>query len=325
MNKFKLIYYTLKSFGIIFILKKIISYKPIVVCYHRISKIKIQEHLSWFKRNYSLMQLNDLLDKSINSKQKNSTKNPEIAITMDDCYENDFTNMIDVTLKEQVHCTYFVPLAYVQENKSFWSLRIISSINNLILPSKLVLNDGETKEINNEFQKHQFIKEFIFELQENNIQTIAIENKISDFLKKNKLVDNSDKIINLNTIKENGKNPLVCFQSHTLTHPKLYLCNEEELKNEFIVSKQALDQFDFGYNQETICYPYGSYKLIGNSYKIAGNPYKYGVTLVPGVINKDTNSLLIPRIGIYENDTIYSIELKFLKAQLLNSLKKFKL
>jgi peptidoglycan/xylan/chitin deacetylase (PgdA/CDA1 family) len=296
-----------------------------VICYHRISKIKIQEHLLWFKRNYSLMQLNDLLDKSINSKQRNSYKYPEIAITMDDCYENDFTNMINTTLKEQVHCTYFVPLAYVQENKSFWSLRIINSINNLILPKMLILDNGETKEIINESQKQDFIKKFILELQDNNTQTIEIESKVYNFLKKNELVDKADKIINLNTIKEHSKNPFGCFQSHTLTHPKLNLCSEEELKNEFIGSMQALNQFDFGYKQEIICYPYGSYKLIGNSYKIAGNTYKYGVTLVPGVIKKNTNSLLIPRIGIYENDTIYSIELKFLKAQLLNSLNKFKL
>lgn len=325
MNKFKLIYYTLKSIGIFFIFKKVISYKPVVICYHRISKIKIQEHLLWFKRNYSLMQLNDLLDKSINSKQKKRYDFPALAITMDDCYENDFTNMINTTLKEQVHCTYFVPLAYVQENKSFWSLRIIHSINNLILPNMLILDNGESKLLNTESQKKEFIKEFIYELQENNIQTIEIENKVSNFLKRNELDDKADKIININAIKENEKNPLVSFQSHTLTHPKLYLCNEEELENEFIGSKQTLNKFDFGYKQETICYPYGSYKLIGNSYKMAGNTYNFGVTLVPGVINKDTNSLLIPRIGIYENDTIYSIELKFLKAQLLNSLKKFKL
>lgn len=325
MNKFKLIYYFLKSIGIFFIFKKVLSYKPIVICYHRISKEKIQEHLSWFKQNYSLMQLNDLLDKSINSKQKKKYDFPALSITMDDCYENDFTNMINTTLKEQVHCTYFVPLSYVQENKSFWSLRIIHSINNLILPYMLILDNGESKVLNNEFQKQEFIKEFIFELQENNIQTIEIENKVSNFLKKNEFVDKADKIINLNTIKEHGKNPFVCFQSHTLTHPKLYLCNEEELENEFIGSKQALNQFDFGYKQETICYPYGSYKLIGNSYKMAGNTYNYGLTLVPGVVIENTNRLLIPRIGIYENDTIYSIELKFLKAQLLNNLKKFKL
>ena len=329
MNKIKLIYLFLKLTGILWLFNRLMTRNEhrLILCYHRISELKFDQHIISLKEKFDIVPLHSLLSATFithKTPQPHSTR-PLLALTMDDCYSKEFNQAFTVCQKHQVHCTYFVPLAYVQENKSFWSLRIIHSINNLILPNMLTLDNGESKVLNNESQKQQFIKEFIFELQENNIQTIEIENKVSNFLKRNELDDKADKIININAIKENEKNPLVSFQSHTLTHPKLYLCNEEELENEFIGSKQALNKFDFGYKQETICYPYGSHKLIGNSYKMAGNTYNFGVTLVPGVINKDTNRLLIPRIGIYENDTIYSIELKFLKAQLLNSLKKFKL
>jgi peptidoglycan/xylan/chitin deacetylase (PgdA/CDA1 family) len=321
VNKYKILYIVLKSFGFFFLFKKVVKYRPIVICYHRISQDKLEEHLSWFKKEYSVFRLNYLLDKYFSSECKEDCTYNCLAITMDDCYESDFKNMLNATVHEQLNCTYFLPVTYAQSNKSFWSLRLIQSFNNIVSPLSIAMLNGERIEILNELQKQEFVKGFIIKLQNNNLQTDEVENVVTDFLRINNISDRAEKIINMNEVKESRDNELVCFQSHTLTHPKLYLCSDEELKIEFNDSKQALSQFSFSYSQDVICYPYGSLAHIGNSYKLAANTYKFGVTLMPGVINSETNKLLIPRIGIYERDTIYSIELKFLKAQFLNTLK----
>lgn len=285
-----------------------ITNKPVVLCYHRISKPKFDAQVTFFKKLAPVKPFKNLVDSSVNTKPKFA-----IALTMDDCYYEDFINATQVLEKHNIPCTFFVPTKYSIENAPLWPLKIIKILESPALSYK---DEGE-KETTFKLQeeKASFKSNLISDLLWNEEQTATIEQKVDKISELNGYVASAaDNVIGEQVIKMYADNPLFSFQSHTATHPKLYIQTESELTYEFEESKKYL-QTASGEEQYLICYPYGSAKHIGNAHTTASKYYTHGVTLQTGSIKKTTNPMLIPRIGIYEHDTPFRIFLKILNSQ----------
>jgi polysaccharide pyruvyl transferase WcaK-like protein/peptidoglycan/xylan/chitin deacetylase (PgdA/CDA1 family) len=84
--------------------------------------------------------------------------------------------------------------------------------------------------------------------------------------------------------------------SHTNTHPNLSLLPPQGLKEEIIKSKLKLEK-DLNIPIKYFAYPRGKYNEQALKFvKNAG--YSMGLTMNDGIISKDTNPLLIPRVGV---------------------------
>lgn len=285
-----------------------ITNKPVLLCYHRIGKPKFDAQVTFFKKLAPVKPFKNLVDTSINGKPKFA-----IALTMDDCYYEDFINATQVLEKHKLPCTFFVPTKYSVENTPLWPLKIVKILESNSLSYK---DEGEREtKFNQQEEKASFKSKLISDLLWNEEQTATIEQKVNRISELNGYIEAAaDNVIDEQVIKMYAENPLFSFQSHTVTHPKLYLQTESELTYEFEESKKYLQKAS-GEEQYLICYPYGSAKHIGNAYTTASKYYTHGVTLQTGSIKKTTNPMLIPRIGIYEHDTPFRIFLKILNSQ----------
>lgn len=279
-----------------------------VLCYHRITKQKFDEQVTFFKKLAPVQHFKVLAENSINSKPKFG-----IALTMDDCYYEDFINATQVLDKHNLPCTFFVPTKYSIDNTPLWPLKIVKILES----PELTYKDEQAKEtvFADKAEKIALKSSLIDKWVWDEDQTATIEEKVDKISEINGYVAaEADKVIDEQEIKMYADNPLFSFQSHTVTHPKLYMQTESELEYEFVESKKYLEAAAKE-EQYLICYPYGSAKHIGNTYKTASKYYKYGVTLQTGSIKKDTNPMLVPRIGIYEHDTPLRILLKIIHSQ----------
>ena len=91
------------SFAFLFKIILKITNKPVVLCYHRITAKRFDAQVSFFKKLGAVKPFKNVVDNSIKAKPSFS-----IALTMDDCYYQDFTNATQVLEQHQLPCTFFV-------------------------------------------------------------------------------------------------------------------------------------------------------------------------------------------------------------------------
>ena len=285
-----------------------ITNKPVVLCYHRITKQKFDTQVTFFKKLAPVQSFKTIADNSINAKPTFG-----IVLTMDDCYYEDFINATQILEKHNLPCTFFVPTKYSVNNTPLWPLKIVKILES----PELVYKNEHAQELTFKGMEDKITlkSNIINELVWDEEQTNLIEEKVEKISQLNGYVaTQADKVIDEHIIKMYAENPLFSFQSHTFSHPKLYLQTEKELAYEFAESKKYLENAA-AEEQYLICYPYGSAKHIGSTYNTAARYYKYGVTLQTGSIKNTTHPMLIPRIGIYEHDTPLRILLKIIQSQ----------
>lgn len=100
----------------------------------------------------------------------------------------------------------------------------------------------------------------------------------------------------------------VTIGSHGKSHLKLTSLSISNLKNELEYSKKYLEDLTGTYIN-SISYPHGSYN--NNVIKeVEACKYDKGACSIFGSIRDSTNKFLIPRIDIWSNDTIKTVEQK---------------
>jgi hypothetical protein len=296
------------------ILDKFTKDNSIIFCYHRISESSLIRQLEFIKSKYKIEHLNSILNTQDNNVVKNKIN---ISITMDDCFEIDFYNMTKVCESIAIPCTFFVPTEYSKKNIGFWSNKLNYFFNQLEAPLTIIDFNGKKLKIESEKNKKIILEKWINYFLYNKMQTDKIEEKVDYLFIINKIDDLSDKIININTVKNKINNRLFSFQSHTSLHPKINLLNKTEflsdVENSVVFFKQINENFD----NYVFCYPYGTYHFISESHNwLEEMNFKYAVTLEKGIYKKNMkNMYLVPRIGLYENDNEFSITIKIAFAQ----------
>ena len=85
--------------------------------------------------------------------------------------------------------------------------------------------------------------------------------QILDKEKKNLLFEEYPKPITWDEIEKLSKNPIISFQSHSVTHTAVSSLNENEIEDEMIKSKEIIEQHT-GLKVHSFCYPYGNEKSI---------------------------------------------------------------
>lgn len=285
---------------------------PVVICYHRISEERLVKQLEILRRFFKIGDLNSLLD-DIFVKNKKIISH-KIAITMDDCYRSDFLIAAKVFDKTYTPCTFFIPTSYSQKRIVLWAKKLIFLSE--FIDDIYIDIEGNQIVFKDKLEKKMFFDGLMNFYLWNDMQTKDIEEEVDRICFKNKFnIPKEDIIIGVDDIKNYAVNNLFNFQSHTKSHPKLILCNEDELIDEFKSSKYFLRDI-VKIPQNIICYPYGSKWHISESYQIAKRYFDYGLSLELGSLSKKENRMMIPRLPLYEKDTAASIFLKIVLSQI---------
>jgi len=284
---------------------------PLIICYHRISEDKLVIQMQLINKFFNLSKLDSLLQNAFGGLKLN--KRSLVSITMDDCYRSDFLIAYKVFNKLKIPCTFFIPTGYSKNNDTLWAKKLIKLFDHI--DNYLINEFEETIYFKNSEEKKKHFDLLMDKYLWNNLQTNLIDIEIDKICKFNNYkISDDDIVISFEEIKKYSKSNLFNFQSHTVSHPKLSICCEQELVEEFEGAKKYL--FKSSNNiQNIICYPYGSARHISSSFNFAENYYDYGLTLEIGTVNAKKPKMMIPRIALYEKDTSASIFAKFLFAQ----------
>lgn len=217
-----------------------------------------EQQIKYLSENFEIISLRDIFK---SYKEGKDTK-PQLAITFDDGYENNYTNAFPVLKKYHVPATIFV-VSKILENPDY------------ILWYDLI--DLVKSKLNIDFFKRNANK---LPSEKGNM----IKNAVSwgDFRKVMKMLDVEEKEIiiqrNSNEVKEilsnvnaEYKNMLSAGQmmemissglieigSHTHHHPNLDVLNIDEARNEITTSKKLLEQA-LNYKVKSIAFPDGAY------------------------------------------------------------------
>jgi peptidoglycan/xylan/chitin deacetylase (PgdA/CDA1 family) len=117
-------------------------------------------------------------------------------------------------------------------------------------------------------------------------------------------------------IKEMINSGIIDVQSHTLSHPKLSLLNNDEMNKEIINSKNALKDL-FNIDSKVFCYPYGIYN--NKVLDITKKNYEFALDMDGGIYYSNKhNEFEIPRI--YANRSMpMEVFINYLKQSKVNA------
>lgn len=260
MNVKKIIYKAIRCLGISYLFKYIKQRNSVtIILMHDISKEQAEQSFIFLKENYNVISLDTYL-----YNRKKNIKNPpySLIITFDDGHIGNY-KLLPIIKEIDIPITIFLCAGIVDSNKHFWF-----------------------KETKNRIQR-------------DNLKRISNQERLLS-LESLGFCNNKEyeypQALNKKQIDE--MIPYVNFQSHTLYHPCLPNCNDDESKYEIVDSKKILEtKFDLSIN--AFSYPNGDYSEREVDFlKKAG--YECAITVDYGFNDNTTCIFKLKRISVNE-------------------------
>ena len=234
------------------------------------------------------------------------------ALTFDDGIGTTVRDISNLCASMGWPVTFYVPTGYVDGGiLPYQKVEFIDQylpIGNYLIPSNG--KDIQNRKLNKQ-QLVQSLTNLIY------TEHFKVVNRILDYFveqildkeKKNLLYEEYPKPITWDEIEKLSKNQIISFQSHSVTHTAVSSLGKNEIEDEMIKSKEIIEQHT-GRKVHSFCYPYGGAASIGEyAPKMAAKYYDSAVTLMRGRLKKN-NPLYLPRIDLYEEDSVGFIRLK---------------
>lgn len=250
--------------GLSFLFREVIQRRKVTIVFlHNWSTETAKIAFKYFSKNYNIISLNDFIEYHYQGKTK-SLPSKSLIITIDDGYKENY-DLLPLIKKYKIPVTIFLTAGIVDSNKCFW-----------FDIKKLPYTKEYLKSIPNK-QRLNLLREADFKQEKEFNEPVA--------LNKNQILE----------MKE-----FVNFQGHTMFHPILPKCSDNEAKYEILESKELLER-EFGLKINTIAFPNGDFserdiELV----KEAG--YKCSLTTEPGFNDQNTNIFRLKRISLCYKD-----------------------
>jgi peptidoglycan/xylan/chitin deacetylase (PgdA/CDA1 family) len=195
--------------------------------------------------------------------KKISSATNRMIITFDDGHKSNF-ELLPIIKKYKLPVTIFLTTGIIGTNRHFWFIK------------------------KNELNKTSNLKKISNNERLKTLETIGFS-PTKEFDEPQAL--SKEQIIEMS--------PYVDFQSHTVFHPILPMCDEETSRQEIFESKRMLEE-EYGFNIYALAYPNGDYSAREMRLcKEAG--YKMALTTESGFNDQNTDPFRLKRIGT--NDT----------------------
>ncbi len=239
--------------------------------FHDLDKKKAEEIFRYLSGKYNLIHLNDFIQ-ACQSKDLSGIPKKALIITFDDGHIGNY-EMLSVIKEFNVPVTIFLCASIIDTNRHFWFNFKQSSFSSLKL-------------------KHISNKERLQAL-----STVGFE--------QDKEFDNPEAMTSeqIHEMKET-----VNMQAHTLFHPCLPRCNEEEAREEIFGSKEKLEN-EYALNINTIAYPNGDYS--DRDIRLSREAgYTHGVTVDAGFNTIHTDPFKLKRLSMNDSCTLDELIVK---------------
>lgn len=179
------------------------------IYFHKPSKAEFEASLRWLKKNeFQFLSTTDI-EKII----KKDIPFPKggVLITVDDGWQSNEDNVVEIAQQYRVPVTIFVSTAPVEEGAYWWSYLPKAKQNGLKYSSKKIL-----KTLPNEKRLLQV-----------------------DAIKKEVIIERE--AMTVDQVKKASQAKYVTIGSHTHTHPILTKCSEKQVYDEMIISRKKLE------------------------------------------------------------------------------------
>jgi peptidoglycan/xylan/chitin deacetylase (PgdA/CDA1 family) len=241
-----------------------------IVLFHDITPKNAEKMLGYLKDRYSIIGLPDLID-NYHAGTWNFLKKP-MVITFDDGLSGNYA-LLPLIKKLDIPVTIFLCAGIVNTKRHFW-----------FPPQHPDYTFAELHRMSNQ-SRLAALKEIGF--------TPETEFEHPQALSKKEIEEMA---------------PFVNFQSHTLFHPFLPRCTDEEAEKEIAGSKHLLEK-EFGLNINAFSFPNGDYSPRDIALcKKAG--YVCAITLLPGYNTPYTDMFRLKRVSVNDTEDLHELAVK---------------
>ncbi len=262
------------------------------------STSEYEKQIHHLRSNYNVISMDQLVA-TLNGDQP-LPDNP-VLITMDDGYESNFTLAYPILKKYQVPFTVFTTTDFVGKGQLLWADRIDTAIRFIENPHlNICFPDGpeiafDLSDLSARSLAAQTIRTKLQILDQSHREIVI--SALEAQLPKETELPPLCRPLNEEQLTEMSKGGLLTIGSHTVTHPNLTLCSENELQFELSESKKIIEE-TFHTECHSICYPGSAYnQLVTKASEKAG--YTCGFVIEERSNSLDTmNPFTIQRLGI---------------------------
>lgn len=259
--------------------------KVSILMFHDISKQVAHQTFEYLSSNYNLISLQEY-KKALLARNTHLLPKKSMVITFDDGHKQNY-EILSVLRDFQVPATIFLCSGIVNTNRHYW----FKSNDTGISTDKL-------KQLSNK-ERLVLLAESGFQQDQSYPERQALTSQEIEAMK-----------------------PFIDFQAHTVFHPILPQCDDEESWNEIADCKQQLEE-NFQLEINAFAYPNGDYGTREVSYlQKAG--YELAVTVDLGLNKIDSNPYRLKRLSSNDTPDINELIVKSsgLWAMIINLLKK---
>lgn len=223
---------------------------------------KFKKQIQYLRRNYNIIRLEQLID-HYTKDEKNPNK--AVVITMDDGYKSNYSLAYPLLKQYQIPATIFIVTEFVQNQEYLWGDRLEYAIWKAEIDTLTITinNNTCTCKIKEEIDKIESVGEIRCKLEllsYNERKTIIeeIENKTKNRISETGNATTLQLPLQWSEIREMVKDGIVSVGSHSMRHPNLTTCTEEQLEEEIVESRKIIER-EIGRECRLFCYPGGKY------------------------------------------------------------------
>jgi peptidoglycan/xylan/chitin deacetylase (PgdA/CDA1 family) len=279
--------------------------------FRHISAEVFEKHLKFLKKNTHVISVEDFFE------QKFIKGKPNVAITFDDGYLNNYQHAFPLIEKYEAPTTFYITGLNTTSHHILWPdfhdlMVSVCQESEITCNGLTFLRNGRdikrpyiSKTDNENF--HEYLKKLAFK---DKMEVLDKYTKGTDILNKETHFDYW-KLASDEQIIEMSKGKYTTIGSHGMLHNNLGLINIQEAEQELINSKnylEALTQKEIN----SIAYPDGSYtRAVVEIAKNLGFKYQLAVNYLFSEDKKD--NVILDRIGLYSYETLPMQYQNFLK------------
>ena len=275
-----------------------------ILAYHWISFEKFTSHLRFLQQEFQFCSLDHISETILRGR---SVSGPRIAVTFDDGIGDVIENAIRVAQIYQVPMTFFLPTYFIDTGKPYWFMELPVLVKAAV--GHCIEYKGKKFTIQIKDDADRTCEELFGKIASQRSKPAEIENSLSQIrscLPSSVIEAAYKKIpkpIGWQRVYELSKDSLVCFGSHTVSHPFLLALSKNEISHELVMSREKIQDVT-GKPVQYFCYPYGAPDDIGpQAPAIARRVYDISTTMIRGAVKPGTDRAYVARIPIYERDS----------------------
>lgn len=266
-----------------------------------------KEQMHHLKQEYNVIPLEHLIDSYIRDKP---VPDKTVVITMDDGYRSDYSLAYPVLRQEQIPASIFVCTSFVDSKEYMWSDRIEYAIwksENDALRIK-VSNESRYYKTASESDKVKSVADIKAKLGLlSHDERVSVIKEIEDRTRKRISVETTTTLqlpVQWSEIRDMVSDGIVSIGSHSIRHPNLTTCTDQQLEEEIVESRRIIES-RVGGECRLFCYPGGKYNdRVKQSVIRAG--YKCALAVKGGYETQDNaDKFELARIGIHRTLSIH--------------------